>query len=131
MKAIISFFKDLLESRYTLIGLAKNDFKARFAKSFLGIIWAFVQPLVTLLVMWFVFQAGFKNPPVENVAFMAWLTPAYLVWAFFSEALVSVTNSLTEYQYLLKQVNFRTSIIPLVKIISSTFVHIAFILFIF
>ncbi len=131
MKAIISFFKDLFESRYTLIGLAKNDFKARFAKSFLGIIWAFVQPLVTLLVMWFVFQAGFKNPPVENVAFMAWLTPAYLVWAFFSEALVSVTNSLTEYQYLLKQVNFRTSIIPLVKIISSTFVHIAFILFIF
>lgn len=131
MKAIFNFFGDLYESRYTLMGLAKNDFKARFAKSFLGILWAFIQPLVTLLVMWFVFQAGFKNAPVDDVAFMAWLTPAYLVWAFFSEALISVTNSLSEYQYLLKQVNFRTSIIPLVKIISSSFVHIAFIFFIF
>lgn len=131
MKAMVKFFKDLYSNKYTLIGLAKNDFKARFAKSFLGIIWAFIQPLVTLLVMWFVFQAGFKNAPINDVPFMVWLTPAYLVWAFFSEALVSVTNSLVEYQYLLKQVNFRTSIIPLVKIISSTFVHMAFILFIF
>jgi len=131
MRAILNFITDLYTSRYTLIGLAKNDFKARFAKSFLGIIWAFIQPLVTLLVMWFVFQVGFRNAPIDDVAFVAWMTPAYLVWSFFSEALTSVTNSLLEYQYLLKQVNFRTSIIPLVKIISSAFVHSVFIIFIF
>lgn len=131
MKSIFGFLKDLYSNKYTLVGLAKNDFKARFARSFLGIIWAFIQPLVTLLVMWFVFQVGFKNPPINNVPFIVWLAPAFLVWSFFSEALVAVTNSLIEYQYLLKQVNFRTSIIPLVKVISSAFVHIGFILFIF
>lgn len=131
MIKIVNFLEDLYENRHTLMGLAQNDFKARFSRSFLGILWAFVQPLVTLLVMWFVFQMGFKNPPIEDIPFMAWYTPGYLAWAFFSEAIISVTNSLIEYQYLLKQVNFRTSIIPLVKIISSSIVHVVFILFIF
>lgn len=114
-----------------LFALAKNDFKARFSTSLLGIVWAFIQPLVTILVMWFVFQAGFKNPPIDDVPFMAWFIPGYLAWAYFSEALVSVTNALIEYQYLVKKVNFRVAIIPLVKIISSSFVHVAFIVFIF
>lgn len=127
---IVTFFKGLISNRFLLFGLAKNDFKARFAKSFLGIVWAFMQPLVTLLVMWFAFQIGLRNLPVNNVPFIVWLTPAYLAWSFFSEALVSETNSIIEYQYLLKQVNFRASIIPLVKIISASFVHIAFFAFI-
>ena len=78
-----TFLKDIIKDRSILWSLAKNDFKARFAASLLGGFWAFAQPLVTLLVFWFVFQAGFKNPPVSNVPFIVWLTPAYLVWAFF------------------------------------------------
>ncbi|QNK42419.1 ABC transporter permease [Caproicibacter fermentans] len=130
-KGLYTFFADILKSRKILFGLAKNDFKAKFAASFLGITWAFIQPLVTLLVFWFVFQVGFKNPPVSNVPFIVWFTPAYLAWAFFSEALVSGTNCLLEYSYLVKKVNFRVSMIPLVKILSSAFVHVAFIGFIF
>ena len=130
MQTIINFIKELISNRSILFGLARNDFKAKFAKSFLGIFWAFMQPLVTLLVMWFAFQVGFRNLPVSNIPFIVWLTPAYLSWAFFSEAVVSETNSLTEYKYLLKQVNFRASIIPLVKIISSSFVHVVFFAFI-
>lgn len=131
LKGFMTFFVDIFHDRKILWGLAKNDLKSRFASSFLGGIWAFVQPLVTLLVMWFVFQAGFKNPPVNDVPFIIWLAPAYLVWTFFSETLSSGTNCLMEYSYLVKKVNFRVSIIPIVKIISSAFVHSAFIVFIF
>ena len=127
---ILAFFNGLVENKFILLGLAKNDFKAKFAKSFLGIIWAFMQPLVTLLVMWFAFQVGLRNLPVDNVPFIVWLTPAYLAWSYFSDALVSETNSIVEYKYLLKQVHFRASIIPLVKIISASFVHITFFAFI-
>ena len=43
---------ELVQNR-TLIGnLAKNDFKTRFAGSYLGVIWAFVQPIVTVVVYW-------------------------------------------------------------------------------
>jgi ABC-type polysaccharide/polyol phosphate export permease len=126
-----TFLKDIWKDKHVLWGLAKNDFKARFAASFLGGAWGFIQPLITLLVMWFVFQVGFRNPPVSGVPFIAWLAPAYLIWVFFSETLVSGTNCLVEYSYLVKKVNFRVSMLPLVKIISSMFVHAAFILFIF
>lgn len=131
MRRITEYLKDLYRNRGVIIGLAKNDFKARFATSYLGMVWAYIQPLVTILVMWFVFQVGFKNPPVDDIPFVAWFVPAYLVWSFFSEAVTSVTNSFMEYQYLLKQVNFRVSVIPFIKIISSSFVHLAFIVFIY
>ncbi len=131
VKSSAAFFRDIFTNRRMLFGLARNDFKAKFASSFLGMVWAFVQPLVTILVFWFVFQVGFKNPPVNQVPFIIWLTPSYLAWAFFSEALMGGTNCLMEYSYLVKKINFRVSMIPLVKIISSAFIHMAFILFLF
>lgn len=131
VKGFAQFLSDIVRERGILWGLAKNDVKSKFASSVLGVIWAFIQPLVTLLVFWFVFQVGFKNPPVSDVPFVVWFAPAYLIWSFFSEALMSGSNCLTEYAYLVRKVNFRVSVIPLVKIISSAFVHIFFILFIF
>lgn len=125
-----TFLRDIYRERSILWGLAKNDFKARFAASFLGGAWAFIQPLVTLLVFWFVFEAGFKNPPVSGVPFIMWLSPAFLIWSFFADTLSNGSNCLIEYSYLVKKVNFRVSMLPLVKIISSGFVHAAFILFI-
>ena len=126
-----TFLSDIIHDRMVLWGLSKNDFKARFASSFLGGAWLYIQPLVTLLVFWFVFQVGFKNAPVSGVPFIMWLSPAYLVWSFFSETLMAGTNCLIEYSYLVKKINFRVSILPIVKIFSGMFIHAAFILFIF
>lgn len=124
------FLVDLLKSREMLIALAKNDLKSKFADSFLGILWAFIQPLITILVLWAVFQLGFKSAPVSDVPFILWYIPAFLVWNFFTEALLATTYCLSEYSYLVRKVNFRVSIIPIVKILSSLFVHLGFILFI-
>ena len=123
--------RDIMIERTVLWRLSLNDFRARFASSFLGGVWSFLQPLINLLVFWFVFQVGFRNPPVSGVPFIIWLAPAYLVWSFFSEALMAGTNCLIEYSYLVKKMNFRVSILPLVKIVSNSFVHIGFIAFIF
>lgn len=127
IKAFYYFIYDIYSGRRILWSLSKNDFRAKFASSFLGILWAFIQPLVTVFVFWFVFQVGFKNPPVEDMPFIVWFVPAYLVWAFFSEALPTSTNCLMEYNYLLKKVDFRVSMIPLVKVFSSMYVHLFFI----
>lgn len=131
LNGFINFLTDIIKDRKVLWGLAKNDIKSKFAYSILGTLWAFIQPLITLLVMWFVFQVGFKNAPVSNVPFIIWFSTAYLVWTFFSETLTAGTNCLMEYSYLVKKVNFRVSMIPLVKILSSSFVHLGFIVFIF
>lgn len=131
LKGLFSFFTGIFSERKILWGLAKNDLKGRFASSFLGGIWAFAQPLITLLVLWFVFQIGFRNPPVNDVPFIVWLAPAYLSWNFFSETLSAGTSCLMEYSYLVKKVSFRVSLIPVVKIISAAIIHVAFIGIIF
>ena len=125
------FILDILRKRQMIWELSKNDFKARFSSSFFGIFWAFVQPLVSILVYWFVFEVGFKSPPVDNVPFIIWFAPAYISWIYFSETVVYSSACLAEYSYLVKKMNFRTSILPVVKATSGLFLHIFFVLFLF
>lgn len=128
-KKIAIFLKDFWEKRSLILDLAINDFKTKYAGSYLGIIWAFVQPIVTILVYWFVFQIGFKSGSIQNVPFVLWLMAGLVPWFFFNEALNSATSSLLDYSYLVKKVVFNISIIPIVRILSSLFVHIFFVVF--
>lgn len=125
------FCVDLFEKRQMIWDISKNDFKARFSNSMFGAFWAFVQPLVAILVYWFVFEVGFKSPPVDDVPFILWFTPAYISWLYFSETLIYSSACLAEYSYLVKKINFRTSILPVVKVISGLFLHFFFIAFVF
>ena len=125
------FVTRLFKNRKLIFDLACNDLKSRFAAASLGVVWAYVQPLVSILVFWVVFEIGFRSPPVSGVPFIVWFAPGFFAWNFFSDAAISGTNCLLEYSYLVKKVNFDVSIIPTVKILSSAFIHIGFILFIF
>ena len=125
------FLSDIYKSRALLFDLAKNDLKSRYAGSFFGIVWAFVQPLVTMLVFWYVFQIGFRNPPVENIEFILWFVCAYIPWIYFNDGVSAASNCLYEYGYLVKKVKFRTSALPIVKVFSSSIIHLFFIVVIF
>lgn len=126
---IYNLIKELYRNKTLLWGLAKNDFKTRYAGSYLGVFWAFVQPIITVLIYWFVFQVGFKSAPMNDFPYVLWLISGIVPWFFFSEALMNSTNSLIEYSYLVKKVVFKISILPVVKIISALFVHAFFVAF--
>ena len=117
-----------------LIGkLAKNDFKTRYAGSYLGIIWAFVQPVITVLVYWLVFEKGFSAKAEMfasgvEVPFVVYLTSGLVPWFYFSEAMVQTTNALIDYHYLVKKVVFKISILPAVKTVAACFIHGFFVL---
>jgi ABC-type polysaccharide/polyol phosphate export systems, permease component len=125
----VSFGKEVIGNHKLIRRLAKNDFKTKFAGSYLGIIWAFVQPVVTVLVYWFVFQVGLRSGNVGEFPFVLWLVAGLVPWFFFSDALNSGTNALLEYNYLVKKVVFKITIIPVVKVISAMFVHAFFAMF--
>ncbi|MDU5946145.1 MAG: ABC transporter permease, partial [Paenibacillus macerans] len=67
MQLIKNFAGDVYRNRKIILSLALNDFKMRYAGSYLGIVWAFIQPIMTILVYWFVFQVGFRSGSVEKV----------------------------------------------------------------
>lgn len=110
-----------------ILYLSKNDLKTKFAGSYLGVIWAFVQPVITIVLYWFVFQVGLKSPGVSNVPFVLWLMAGLIPWFFFQEAWMSATNCFGEYSYLVKKVVFNIDILPIVKILSSLWIHLFFI----
>lgn len=114
------------ENKDLIVYLSKNDFKTKYAGSYMGIIWAFIQPLVTIVLYWFVFEKGLRSGAVSDVPFILWLMAGLIPWFFFQEALVNATNCFSEYSYLVKKVVFNIDILPIVKIISSLFVHIFF-----
>jgi lipopolysaccharide transport system permease protein/teichoic acid transport system permease protein len=131
VKQLIPFLKELFAEKSKIWELVKRDLKTRFAGSFLGIFWLFAQPFITILVFWFVFEVGFKSIPVENFPFILWLICGMIPWFFFAEAIMTATYSIVENAYLVKNVTFRVSLLPIVKIVSAFLVHLFFIIIIF
>lgn len=130
IRAFTEFLQNIYLHRTMLWRMTKRDFKSVYLGSYLGIVWSFIHPLVTTVVLWFVFQVGFKSGPVEEAPFILWLICGLYPWFFFSEALMSATNSVREYDFLVKKVVFRVSFLPLIKIISSLLIHLVFIVII-
>ena len=123
----LSFFLDILHNRGLIWELTKKDFQVRYFGSYLGIAWAFIQPTVTVLIFWFVFQVGFKSMPVDNFPFILWLITGMIPWFFIADSISSATNSIMENSYLVKKVVFRVSLLPIVKIFSAFLVHLFFV----
>lgn len=131
---IVSLPMELWQNRRLIWKLAKNDFKTRYAGSYLGIVWAFVQPVITVLLYWFVFTIAIPSRASTikgdiEIPYVLWLIAGIVPWFFFSECLTNGTNALLEYNYLVKKVVFKISILPIIKIISAVFVHGFFVLF--
>ena len=77
--------------------LVDNDLKSRYSGSAFGIIWAYIQPLVTIMVFWYVYQVGFRNAPVDDVEFILWFIAGFIPWTFFSDGTVTAANVMYEY----------------------------------
>ena len=120
---------ELYQSRHLIWKLAKNDFKKRYAGSYLGAVWAMVQPVVTVVMYYIVFDVIMgSGRPTSNadIPYVLFLTAGLVPWFYFSEALTNGTYSMLEYNYLVKKVVFKISILPIIKIIAATFIHVFF-----
>ena len=123
---------ELWQNRHLIWKLAKNDFKKRFSGSYMGIVWALAQPVVTVLMYYFVFDFIFdsKGPILSDgtqVPYVLSLTAGLVPWFFFNEALNHGTMALLEYNYLVKKVVFKISVLPIIKVIGACFIHVFFV----
>lgn len=120
---------ELYQSRHLIWKLAKNDFKKRYAGSYMGAVWAMIQPVVTVAMYYIVFDKimGNTGRGTGDVPFVLFLTAGLVPWFYFNEALNNGTNALLEYNYLVKKVVFKISVLPIIKIIAATFIHVFFV----
>jgi len=121
----------LFSNYYVLYKLILNDLKKQYLGSVLGFIWAFVQPLINIIVIWFVFQVGFRATDIGNVPYILWLISGLIPWYFLSDAISKGTNVIVEYEFLVKKIIFNIDYLPIVKIFSSFLIHSFFLIFLF
>ena len=127
IKLALEFVLDIYRGRELLWELTKKDFQVRYLGSYLGILWAFIQPMVTIFIFWFVFEMGFKSRPVDNFPFILWLVAGMFPWFYISDGISSATGSIAENSYLVKKVVFRVSLLPIIKLISALIIHSFFV----
>ena len=118
---------EIFRDRGMFLTIVKNDFQARFAGSYLGLFWAYVQPVITLCLYWFVFQFGLRAGNVSEHPFILYLMAGLIPWFYFSESWGGASGSLVEYSYLVKKVVFNVNFLPVIKVCSALFVHLVFV----
>jgi len=52
---IPSFLKDINKQKVVLMTLVMRDFSSRYLTSYIGLPWAFIQPITHVFIMWFAF----------------------------------------------------------------------------
>lgn len=104
--------RELLEYRDLFVFLIWRSIKARYAQSALGIGWAVVQPLASMVVFTLIFGrlvgVGSDGQPYAIFAFVA-LVP----WTYFANALTQATLSLSSETNILTKIYFPRVILPL------------------
>lgn len=103
--------------------LIKRDTAARYKDTFLGLIWPFFQPLITLLVYVFVFGAIFKAPwrgGQEGVAGYALvLFCGFAPWLFFAEVIGNASSIILSRPSFVKKMLFPLEVLPVITVVTA------------
>ena len=103
-----------------LSNLVQRDISIHYRRSFLGIIWSQVNPLLTLLIFSFVFQT---LVPLNIPNYPAYVFTGLLVWNWFSISLTSVNYSLLNSRDLVRKPQFPVEMLVVVSV-SANFVNL-------
>ena len=126
LRGLVEFILILVRRRYLIIEMAKRDIATNHVGSLLGFFWTFVNPVLIVLILWFVFSVGMKVAPKGNVPFVVWLAVGMAIWNTFSEVVGGSTGVIASNAHLVKKVVFPLSILPVVKLVSALITHAVF-----
>lgn len=123
MFALFHFLKRLYSYRAVIATMALHDIKSRYIGTMGGAFWSLINPLLTILVYWFVFSLGLKVQPIGNIPFIVYFCAGMIPWMIFSETLTTSANAITGNSHLVKKMVFPTEILPIVSLTANLISH--------
>jgi ABC-2 type transport system permease protein len=115
-------YKDLLKN------LVSRDFKTRYKRSYLGILWSLLNPLLIIIVYTLAFDYIMKMRVKD---FPMFFMCGYLPWSYLAASLSASLTSLSDSGYLIKAVYFPREILPLSTILSCLIHFLITFIFVF
>lgn len=107
-------FKELLLYKDLFVVLAYRDLRIRYAQTFLGLLWAFIQPATSLLIISVVF-GRLVNVDTHGIPYPVFAIIGVSLWTYFSFVLSQSGSSLIGAQDMVKKIYFPRLVIPLSK----------------
>jgi ABC-type polysaccharide/polyol phosphate export permease len=120
---IKSFVATVCRERSAIVELSRRSFLAKNRGAYLGFVWTYAEPLLFILILWGVFRMGFRHHAVEEIPFFPWLACGLVPWFFFSETATGMTGVIRQHAYLVKNVRFPVSILPIALLLSAVVPH--------
>lgn len=109
-------FKEIYQYRELIWTLALRDFKVKYAQTLVGFSWSFINPIVTLIILSFVFGTIAKVD-TGNIPHIVFTTAGLCGWTYFASLVEDAGNSIIGSQEMIKKIYFPRLIIPLSKAI--------------
>ncbi|MDR3688573.1 MAG: ABC transporter permease [Fimbriimonas sp.] len=125
---MLSELKELWKFRELLLTMVQREIKIRYKNSALGFLWSMLNPLITVLVMSFIFQNFLGNDQVHSAT--AYILAAYLPFTFFQLCLMDSAQTILIAMPLIKKIYLPREILPIASVISN-FIHLLMALLMF
>ena len=110
------YWKDLWQYRELLLFLSWRDILVRYKQTVMGVLWAVLRPLLTMVAFTVVFGKVAKLPSEGEAPYSIMVFAAMLPWQLFSSSLGEVSNSLVTNSNLISKVYFPRLIVPMSSI---------------
>jgi len=105
-------WKELWRFRDLFFVLAWRDIAIRYKQTVLGILWAIIQPVVTMVVFTFIFNRVGNIQSGDSTPYPIFLYVGLLFWHYYSITLTNASNSLVLHQNMIQKIYFPRLILP-------------------
>jgi len=116
--SVFTHLKVLMEHHELLTSLIYREIRARYRQSILGLWWAFVRPMATVIILTLVFSIIAKLPS-DNIPYPIFAFSALLPWFFLNTAISAGVSSLPKNSNLVSKIYFPRETLPFAAIIAS------------
>lgn len=114
----------LWRKRALIWALACRDFSQSTQGTYLGVFWAYFQPLLYVVLITLVFSLGLRNNPGgKGVPYVVFLIAGMIPWQFLSGALQGLTGIIQQHGYLVSRGDFPLLLLPVEHLLSRLFSH--------
>jgi len=113
------YWSDLWRYRELFLILAWRDLSVRYKQTVIGVLWAIIRPLLTMVVFTIIFSGVANLPSDGETPYALLVFSAMLPWTLFSSSLSDASNSLIQNENLISKVYFPRLIVPTATIVTA------------
>jgi lipopolysaccharide transport system permease protein len=110
------YWRDLWAARYLMRTLAARDISVRYRQTAIGVSWALLRPLLTMLAFTIVFDKLARLPSDGGMPYSLMVLAGMVPWVLFSTSLNDISNSLTGNTTLIEKVFFPRLVLPIASV---------------